>query len=176
MDIPIKLKACEKAAIKALNDSAPKLYQEKNPGFRWAANQAAKAKNINWEDVSKIQFDDQPGTEDFEDDDSSISHLSIEDSDFKKLLKDMNESLGTTRGVQKAFLARSVIKWGLDFKKRTSRLNAYYEAMQKTTAELSKRVVGKMASDMSMDEFRNLNTDDKLTEIYRQLQEISRRL
>ena len=27
-----------------------------------------------------------------------------------------------------------------------------------------------------MDEFRNLNTDDKLTEIYRQLQEISRRL
>ena len=103
-------------------------------------------------------------------------NVSIEDSDFEKLLKDMNESLGTTRGVQKAFLARSVIKWGLDFKKRTSRLNAYYEAMQKTTADISKRVVGKMASDMSMDEFRNLNTDDKLTEIYRQLQEISRRL
>ena len=31
MDIPIKLKAYEKAAINHINKKAPELYQEKNP-------------------------------------------------------------------------------------------------------------------------------------------------
>ncbi len=110
MDIPIKLKACEKAALNHLNKIAPELYQEKNPGFRWTASIAAKRDNVNWEQISKIRIENRVTAGGFEDDEKSISHLTIDDKDFERLRLIMNEYFGLSKGVQKAFLARTIIK------------------------------------------------------------------
>ena len=117
MDIPIKLKACEKAAIDYINEKAPEIYREKNPGFRWVANMAAnmvtQSPPIDWEKISKLRIKNQVSADGFADDNSSISHLTIADQDYKKLKEDMDKQLGMSRGVQKAFLARTIIKWGM---------------------------------------------------------------
>ena len=130
MNIPIKLKASEKAAIEKLNKAAPQLYQEKNPGFRWAASQAAMQKNIEWIEISKRHLDDKYDTDTFRDDESSISHLALNDTDFEILLNQMNKAFGVAKSVQKAFLARSIIKWGLYNLDCESRMTLYYSGIQ----------------------------------------------
>ena len=137
MDIPIKLKAHEKAAINHINKKAPELYKEKNPGFRWAANMAAQRNEVDWEQVSKVRIENLISADGFTDDDSSISHLTIDDQDFEKLKADMDQQFGMTRGVQKAFLARTVIKWGMTELERQLRLMRYSELIKNSEMKMS---------------------------------------
>ena len=167
MDIPIKLKACEKAAIDHINKKAPELYQEKNPGFRWAANMAAQRPQIDWEKISKFRIEDQISPDGFADDDSSISHLTIADQDYKKLKADMDQQLGMNRGVQKAFLARAIIKWGMQELDRQTRLTSYAKRLYSKDQELSNTEALKLCVDLFCDtveidlEKRNMQEDFK---------------
>jgi hypothetical protein len=151
VDIPIKLKSSEKAAIDRLNQKAPELYQEKNPGFRWAASEAARRTGINWEEISRIRLEDEITSEDFMDDDKSISHLTIDDQAYEKLKAEMDQQLGMARGVQKAFLARAVIKWGLTELERESRLTGYYKRAYPGKQDLSNADVLKLCVDLFCD-------------------------
>lgn len=151
MDIPIKLKASEKAAIDRLNQKAPELYQEKNPGFRWAASEAAQRSGIRWEEISRIRLEDEISSEGFSDDDSSISHLTIDNQAFTKLKEEMDQQLGMTRGVQKAFLARVIIKWGLTELERESRLMGYYKRAYPGKQALSNADALKLCVDLFCD-------------------------
>ena len=151
MDIPIKLKAYEKAAINHINKKAPELYQEKNPGFRWAANMAAQRTGINWEKVSKERIEDLISADGFADDDSSISHLTIDDQDFEKLKAEMDQQLGMSRGVQKAFLARAVIKWGMTELERESRLTSYSKLINTKDQDLTNTDALKLCVDLFCD-------------------------
>lgn len=151
MDIPIKLKAYEKAAIDYLNRNAPEVYQEKNPGFRWASHTAARKSGIDWERISRIRLEDEFSSEGFSDDDSSISHLTIDDQDFEKLKAEMNQQLGMSRGVQKAFLARAVIKWGMTELERQSRLTSYSKLINTKEQDLSNTDALKLCVDLFCD-------------------------
>lgn len=151
MDIPIKLKAYEKAAINHINKKAPELYQEKNPGFRWAANMAAQRTGINWEKVSKERIEDLISADGFADDDTSISHLTIDDQDFEKLKEVMDQQLGMSRGVQKAFLARAVIKWGMTELERESRLTSYSKLINTREQDFSNTDALKLCVDLFCD-------------------------
>ena len=151
MDIPIKLKAYEKAAIDYLNRNAPEVYQEKNPGFRWASHTAAQKSGIDWERISRIRLEDEFSSEGFSDDDSSISHLTIDDQDFEKLKAEMNQQLGMSRGVQKAFLARAVIKWGMTELERQSRLTSYSKLINTKEQDFSNTDALKLCVDLFCD-------------------------
>jgi len=151
MDIPIKLKAYEKAAIDYLNRNAPEVYQEKNPGFRWASHTAARKSGIDWERISRIRLEDEFSSEGFSDDDSSISHLTIDDQDFEKLKAEMNQQLGMSRGVQKAFLARAVIKWGMTELERQSRLTSYSKLINTKEQDFSNTDALKLCVDLFCD-------------------------
>ncbi len=151
MDIPIKLKAYEKAAIDYLNRNAPEVYQEKNPGFRWASHTAARKSGIDWERISRIRIEDEFSSEGFSDDDSSISHLTIDDQDFEKLKAEMNQQLGMSRGVQKAFLARAVIKWGMTELERQSRLTSYSKLINTKEQDFSNTDALKLCVDLFCD-------------------------
>lgn len=151
MDIPIKLKANEKAAVNDLNKKAPELYQEKNPGFRWAAHMAAQRTGIHWEKVSKERIKDLISADGFADDDSSISHLTIDDQDFEKLKEVMDQQLGMSRGVQKAFLARAVIKWGMTELERESRLTSYSKLINTKDQDLTNTDALKLCVDLFCD-------------------------
>ena len=151
MDIPIKLKAYEKAAIDYLNRNAPEVYQEKNPGFRWASHTAAQKSGIDWERISRIRLEDEFSSEGFSDDYSSISHLTIDDQDFEKLKAEMNQQLGMSRGVQKAFLARAVIKWGMTELERQSRLTSYSKLINTKEQDFSNTDALKLCVDLFCD-------------------------
>lgn len=151
MDIPIKLKAYEKAAIDYLNRNAPEVHQEKNPGFRWASHTAARKSGIDWERISRIRLEDEFSSEGFSDDDSSISHLTIDDQDFEKLKAEMNQQLGMSRGVQKAFLARAVIKWGMTELERQSRLTSYSKLINTKEQDFSNTDALKLCVDLFCD-------------------------
>lgn len=153
MDIPIKLKAYEKAAINHINKKSPELYQEKNPGFRWAANIAAKKSGINWEKVSKERIENLISADGFIDDDSSISHLTIDDQDFKKLKSEMDQQFAMSRGVQKSFLARAVIKWAMTELESQSRLASYSKLINIKEQELSNTDALKLCVDLFCDSF-----------------------
>lgn len=151
MDIPIKLKAYEKAAIDYLNRNAPEVYQEKNPGFRWASHTAAHKSGINWEKVSRIRIEDEISPEGFSDDDTSISHLTIDDQTYEKLRNDINQQLNMTRGVQKAFLARTIIKWGLKEMKPMARITRYANFVYGDKQGLSNADALKLCVDLFCD-------------------------
>ena len=151
MDIPIKLKAYEKAAIDYLNRNAPEVYQEKNPGFRWASHTAARKLGIDWERISRIRIEDEFSPEGFSDDDTSISHLTIDDQTYEKLRNDINQQLNMTRGVQKAFLARTIIKWGLEEMKQMTRLTSYAHFVYGDKQDLSNADALKLCVDLFCD-------------------------
>ena len=152
MDIPIKLKAGEKAALNHLNQIAPELYQEKNPGFRWVANMAAKRDDIDWERISKRRIEDRLSSGDFKDDEKNISHLTIDDKDFERLKSNMNKCFDVRKGVQKAFIVRSVIKWGMDELSQIARLSAYSNLMRVNKRTLSNADALKIFADLLLDE------------------------
>ena len=151
MDIPIKLKAYEKAAIDYLNRNAPEVYQEKNPGFRWASHTAARKSGIDWERISRIRIENEFSSEGFSDDDSSISHLTIDDQTYEKLRNDINQQLNMTRGIQKAFLARTIIKWGLEEMKPIARLTSYAHLVYGDKQDLSNADALKLCVDLFCD-------------------------
>lgn len=151
VDIPIKLKAYEKAAIDYLNQNAPEVYQEKNPGFRWASHTAARKPGIDWERISRIRIEDEFSPEGFRDDDTSISHLTIDDQTYEKLRNDINQQLNMTRGVQKAFLARTIIKWGLEEMKTIARLTSYAHLVYGDKQSLSNADALKLCVDLFCD-------------------------
>lgn len=49
----------------------------------------------------------------------------------------MDQQLGMSRGVQKAFLARAVIKWGMTELERQSRLTSYSKLINTEEQDLS---------------------------------------
>ncbi len=180
MDIPIKLKACEKAALSHLNKIAPELYKEKNPGFRWAASMAAQRDNVEWVKISRLRIEDLISAKEFEDDDKSISHLTIEDQDFETLRTTMNEYFGMSKGVQKAFLARTIIKWGMSELNRESRLSAYSKLITESQNKLSdadalKIFADLILDDVEVDQFKKKTKEELISLLTRYRDEINKR-
>lgn len=178
MDIPIKLKACEKAAIDYINEKAPELYREKNPGFRWAANMAAnmvaQSPPIDWEKISKLRIKNQISADGFADDNSSISHLTIADQDYEKLKADMDQQLGMSRGVQKAFLARTIIKWGmqeLDRQVETTYSSLIMPMKQKLTNTDALKLCVDLFCDSLEEDFEKRNIQEEVKKILLEYQE-----
>ncbi|MCR5777727.1 MAG: hypothetical protein K6G84_09985 [Lachnospiraceae bacterium] len=152
MDIPIKLKASEKAAIDQINKIAPEIYQEKNPGFRWAASVVAKTNDIDWEQISKVRIEDIVSSEGYEDDDKTISHLTIDDQDFELIKQGMDKQLGMKRGVQKAFLVRAIIKWQLKQMNFQKRMLSYTKSLSDMKNSLSNSEALKLCVDLFCDD------------------------
>ena len=130
-------KAREKAAIKALNDSAPKLYQEKILAFDGRQIRQQKQKIS----IGKMW-----------------ARYSLTISRVQKILKMMilPSAIFPLRTVTlkaperyerepwydqrrtESFSGKVSNQVGLEFKKRTNRLNAYYEAMQNNSGAFQK--------------------------------------
>ena len=112
---------------------------------------AAQRTGINWEKISKERIEDLISADGFADDDTSISHLTIDDQDFEKLKEVMDQQLGMSRGVQKAFLARAVIKWGMTELERESRLTSYSKLINTKEQDLSNTDALKLCVDLFCD-------------------------
>lgn len=106
---------------------------------------------IDWERISRIRIEDEFSPEGFSDDDTSISHLTIDDQTYEKLRNDINQQLNMTRGVQKAFLARTIIKWGLEEMKQMTRLTSYAHFVYGDKQDLSNADALKLCVDLFCD-------------------------
>ncbi|MBP0984380.1 MAG: hypothetical protein J6A19_11715 [Oscillospiraceae bacterium] len=153
MDIVFKAKPTELTALKLLDKMAPEIKSGKQRGFFWAAHKAAESisngNTIDWIEVAKVRLEEYSDSKsDGETSSVVVTHLNIEEADFDIVTKSIESQYNLTRRVQKSYLVRSLIKYGLK--------NA--EQNQKPCLSLSES--GK-ADNMSLEQ----KVDNLLTEI-----------
>lgn len=158
MDIPIKAKSYELEAVAKLNDTAPEIYKGKNPGFYWAAHQASlQANKIDWRKVAEYRLDKLFTDESYDNSSPIVSHLTLDDEDYKKTSEVMTEQFELKRPVQKAYCARNIIKWAI--------MNLEKE---------DKNIYNEKNKEKELEDFFSLTLDEKLNKIYEKLIDIER--
>lgn len=114
MDIPIKLKPYELEALNYLNIASPEVYQGKNSGFLWYLRKAACLKGkIEWEKIAAFKLEKIFSGEGFEEQALLVNHLTGDDQDYNIVADDISLAFSLKRPVQKAYLARNILKWGV---------------------------------------------------------------
>lgn len=152
MDLILKGKGFELEAIDAINDNGLEIYKGKNNGFHWALHEVNRNKaEIDFHEVAKLKLEKYYDGAGYEERVGINTHLTADDEEFKELFDFVREYF-TLNKLQKAYLIRIVIKW------------AVIQLHNKENSDMTE--IQLEEKQLLMEEFKKLDTDQKLVCIY----------
>ncbi len=165
MDLILKAKGYELEAIDVINDNSIEIYKGKNSGFHWALHEVNCNKaEIDFHEVAKLKLDKYYDGVGYEERVGINTHLTADEEEFKELFDFVKEYFNLIK-LQKSYLMRIVIKYAV---LQLHNEKNSVESCEDMNVQLEEK-------QLLIEEFKKLDTDQKLVRLYELLLDSGRK-